>query len=138
MRAIIFILGILFVTNSNAQKFDCSSKTGEYQELLKDKKFTESFAIWNDVRKNCPNENEAVYTDGIQILQYKIDAAADSEKEKAVRELMKLYDQYNKNFPSSIAHYEVQKAVALIDNKIEAQDEIYNYWKAVFPKLRKV
>lgn len=134
MRAIIFILGILFVTNSNAQKFDCSSKTTEYQQLLKEKKFNESFTPWSDVRKNCPTENEAVYIDGIQILQYKIDAANNDEKEKAVRELMKLYDQYHKNFPASLPHYEVQKAAALIDNKIDAKDETFKLLESGFAK----
>ncbi|MGC4040448.1 MAG: hypothetical protein QM710_06600 [Flavobacterium sp.] len=134
MRAIIFILGLLFVTNSNAQKFDCSSKTSEYQELLKGQKFDESFEIWKDVRKNCPKENEAVYTDGIQILQYKIDTAGADEKEKAVRELMKLYDQYYKNFPASVPHYEVEKAVVLIDSRIEAKEEIFSLLDSGFSK----
>ena len=38
MKAIIFILGVMFITNSNAQKFDCPSKMTEYQELFKAKK----------------------------------------------------------------------------------------------------
>ena len=71
MKTIIFILSILFITNSNAQKFDCTSKTTEYQALFKANKSTESYAIWINVIKNCPKENEVVYTDGIQILQNK-------------------------------------------------------------------
>ena len=55
--------GVLFVSNSNAQKFDCSSKIIGYQELLKEKKIRESFDIWSEVRKNCPKENEAVLVD---------------------------------------------------------------------------
>ena len=47
MKAIIFILGILFITNSNAQKFDCTSKTAVYQELLKAGKTAESFDTWS-------------------------------------------------------------------------------------------
>ena len=42
MKAIIFILGVMFITNSNAQKFDCPSKMKEYQELFKAKKIAES------------------------------------------------------------------------------------------------
>ena len=73
MKAIIFMIGILFITNANAQKFDCSSKITEYQTLFKAKKITESFDVWSEVRKNCPKENEVIYTDGVNILQYKID-----------------------------------------------------------------
>ena len=95
MKAIIFILGVLFITNSTAQKFDCSSKIDAYKELLQARKMNESFDAWSEVRKNCPKENEAIYTDGIQILQYKIDnATTDEEKEKLVWDVMKLYDQW--------------------------------------------
>ena len=80
MKAIIFILSVLFITNSNAQKFDCASKITEYQALFKANKIAETFDSWSNVRKNCPKENEAVYTDGIQILQYKIDNAASAEE----------------------------------------------------------
>jgi tetratricopeptide (TPR) repeat protein len=134
MKAVIFILGILFITNSNAQKFDCSSKIKAYQELIQEMKMSESFDIWTEVRKNCPKENEAVYTDGIKILQYKIENATAEENEKAVRDLMKLYDQYNKNFPASIPDFEVQKALALINNKIEAKDEIFGLLDSGFTK----
>ena len=134
MKAIIFLLGILFITNSNAQKFDCTSKTNAYQELLHINKVNESFDIWNDVRKNCPQENEAIYTDGIQILRYKIENAAAEDKEKVVRDVLKLYDQYNKYFPSSIPHFEVQKAMALVNNKISAKEEIFSLLDNGFTK----
>ncbi len=134
MKAIIFILGILFITNSNAQKFDCPSKINAYQELLKEKKYSESFDIWTDVRKNCPKEDEAVYTDGIQLLDYKIAIAPQEGKEKAVRDLMKLYDQYNKNYPSATADFEVQKALLLINNKIDSKEEIFSLLDSGFAK----
>lgn len=139
MKAIVFILGVLFITNSsNAQKFDCASKITEYQELFKAKKIAESFDIWSDVRKNCPKENEVVYTDGIQILQYKIDNAASIEqKEKLVHDFLKLYDQYNKNYPLSTPDFEVNKAMTLVANKIDAKDEIFNLLDSGFAKASK-
>lgn len=124
MKTVYFIIGLLAVASVNAQKFDCSSKTASYQELLKANKVKDSYEGWSEVRKNCPKE-EAVYTDGMQILQYRIENAAAEEKEKSVRDLMKLYDQYNKNFPSATPDYEVKKAMALITNKIEAKEEIF-------------
>lgn len=138
MKAIIFIIGILFVTNANAQKFDCSSKITSYQTLFTEKKITESADIWNEVRKNCPNESEAIYTDGIEILQYKIDNATSSEaKEKLVRDVLKLYDQYNKNFPLAIPSYQASKAMVLVNNKIEAKDEIFNLLDSGFATASK-
>jgi hypothetical protein len=135
MKAIIFILGVMFITNSNAQKFDCPSKMMEYQELFKAKKIAESFDTWTAVSKNCPKENEAVYTDGIEIIQYKIDNAASAEeKEKLVRDVLKLYDQYNKYFPLTTPDYEVNKAMTLVANKIDAKEEIFTLLDRGFTK----
>ena len=135
MKAIIFILGVMFITNSNAQKFDCPSKMTEYQELFKAKKIAESFDTWTAVSKNCPKENEAVYTDGIEIIQYKIDNAASAEeKEKLVRDVLKLYDQYNKYFPLTTSDFEVNKAMTLVANKIDAKEEIFTLLDRGFTK----
>ena len=135
MKAIIFILGVMFITNSNAQKFDCPSKMTEYQDLFKAKKIAESFDTWTAVSKNCPKENEAVYTDGIEIIQYKIDNAASAEeKEKLVRDVLKLYDQYNKYFPLTTQDFEVNKAMTLVANKIDAKEEIFTLLDRGFTK----
>ena len=125
----------MFITNSNAQKFDCPSKMMEYQELFKAKKITESFDTWTAVSKNCPKENEAVYTDGIEIIQYKIDNAASAEeKEKLVRDVLKLYDQYNMYFPLTTSDFEVNKAMTLVANKIDAKEEIFTLLDRGFTK----
>ena len=125
----------MFITNSNAQKFDCPSKMTEYQDLFKAKKIAESFDTWTAVSKNCPKENEAVYTDGIEIIQYKIDnAASTEEKEKLVRDVLKLYDQYNKYFPLTTQDFEVNKAMTLVANKIDAKEEIFTLLDRGFTK----
>ena len=135
MKAIIFILGVLFLTNTNAQKFDCSSKINEYQELFKAKKIAETFESWSEARKNCSTTNETIYTDGVEIIQYKIDNAVSAEeKEALVRDLLKVYDQYNKNFPLNTAGFEVSKAMALHDNNIDAKEEIFNLLENGFSK----
>ena len=138
MKTIIFILSVLFITNSNAQKFGCSLKIATYTELLQTKKMKESFDVWSEVLKNCPKENESIYTDGVQLLQYKIDnAASKEEKEKLVRDVLKLYDQYNKYFPLSTTDFEVQKAMMLVNNKIDSKDEIFNLLDSGFTKASK-
>lgn len=135
MKAFFLLIAILCFTNSNAQKFDCSSTITTYQELFKARKIADAFETWSQVRKNCPNQSETIYTDGIGILQYKIDNAADAvEKESLVRDLMKLYDQYNKNFPLTTTDFEVSKAMALHDNNIEAKDEILSLLDDGFSK----
>lgn len=135
MKAIFSLISILFFINTNAQKFDCSSKVKEYQELFQAKKVPEAFAIWADVSKNCPKQSETIYTDGIEILQYKVDnAASPEEKEKLVRDVLKLYDQYNRNFPLITPDFEVKKAMTLYDNKIGTNEEIFSLLDSGFAK----
>jgi TPR repeat protein len=93
---------------------------------------------WSEVRKNCPKQSEQLYTDGAFILQFKIDnAASEKEKEVLVRDLTKLYDQFYKNFPDKAQDFEVSKAMALYDNKIEANDEIFSLLDSGFSKASK-
>lgn len=134
MKAIICILGILFITHSNAQKADCTSKIKSYQELLIAKKINESFVDWSEVIKICSKENETIYANGIQILRYKIDIAKPEEKEKWVRDLLKLYDQFHKHFPLAITDFEVKKAMALVTNKIDSKQEIFTLLESGFTK----
>jgi hypothetical protein len=138
MKAILSIIGVLLFLNSNAQKFDCSSKMKEYQEIFQAKKIAESYAIWTDVSKNCPKQSEVLYTDGIDILQYKIDnAPTPEEKEKLVRSLLKVYDQYNKNFPLTTTDFEVKKGMVLFTNKVGTNDEIFSLLNSGFDKASK-
>lgn len=135
MKALFFTLSLLAFTFSHSQKYDCASKTKEYQEFLKNQDFNGSYETWLEVSKKCPKENETIYTDGLTILQYKIDNAANPEdKEKLVRNLLSLYDLYYRNFPNSIPDYEVKKAMALYNNHIEAESEILSLLESGFSK----
>jgi len=134
MKAFIFILGILCITNSNAQKIDCSPKIKAYQELIALNKLDESYETWNEVRKTCPKDDEIIYGDGIKILEFKIAQAKQEDKEKWVRDLLKLYDQYNRNFPLAIPDFEVKKAMALHSNALGSKDEILALLDSGFSK----
>jgi hypothetical protein len=135
MRVCLFIIGLLFCVNSNAQKIDCSSQTTRYQEYISEKKFSEAYSHWEFVKKNCPKQSESIYIDGIKIVQYRIETAKSVEdKERSIRELMSLYDQFNKNFPQTTQDFEVHKAMVLVDNNIEANDEIYQLFESGFSK----
>jgi len=138
MKAFFSILIVLVALNSTAQKYDCAAKTKEYEDAMKANKIAESYNDWNDVRKNCPKDNEAIYADGLTILEYKIDNTTSAEeKEKLVREEMSLYDQYYLNFPAAVPHYEALKAMALYNHKIEATTEIVTLLNSAFTKAPK-
>lgn len=135
MKTILSITFFIFFGFSYAQNDNCFQKEKEYQALLKSQNTLEAFQPWSEVRKNCPKQSESLYTDGKTILQYKIDNAAnDGEKIGLVRDLMKLYDQFYKNFPEKAQDFELNKAMALYDNKIDAKDEIFKLLNNAFAK----
>ena len=135
MKALFFTLSLMTISLSHSQKYDCASKTKEYQEFLKNQDFNGSYETWLEVSKKCPKESETIYTDGFSILQYKIDNAVNPDnKEKLVRNLLSLYDQFYKNFPKSVPDYEVKKAMALHNNHIEAESEILNLLESGFSR----
>jgi len=127
MRIFLVITVLLFGMNSNAQKnIDCSLQTKEYQEFLNVNNFVDAYSPWEFVKDKCPKQSEVVYTDGLKIIKYNIENAKnEDEKEASVRQLIKLYDQFYKYFPKAIEDYNVFKAMALIDNSIDASDEIF-------------
>jgi hypothetical protein len=126
MRIFLFITVLLFALNTNAQKeIDCSIQTKEYQDFLKVNNFSDAFSPWEFVKNNCPKQSESIYTDGIKIGKFKIDnLSSNDEKEKEVRNLMKLYDQFHKYFPEKSQDYEINKAVLLSENIANSDEEV--------------
>jgi tetratricopeptide (TPR) repeat protein len=81
------------------------------------------------LRKDCPSFHKGVYTYGEYAIKYKIKDAKDtSEKEKYVRDLMKLYDEYYTNFPEYGAGVDMKKGLALFDNNISTKEEAFKYF----------
>ena len=126
MKTFISTLLLVFFGYANAQDDNCFQKEKEYQAFLNSQKTLQAFEPWSEVRKNCPKLSDSLYVDGVKIIQYKIENAANlEEKEILVRDLMKLYDQFYKNFPEKAKDYQVSKAMLLHDNKLDAKEEIF-------------
>lgn len=127
MKALFSFVGVLLVFQLQAQKIDCSLKVKEYQSFIHESKWNEAYNSWNVVRNNCPKENENLYTEGLQILNFKIDNESNPEaKELAVRDALKLYDQYAINYPLAIPNYQAIKAMLLVSNKMGTPEEIFS------------
>ncbi|MDK2771757.1 MAG: hypothetical protein KYX68_05950 [Flavobacterium sp.] len=88
------------------------------------------------LRKNCANFDERVYRFGEFAIKQKIEAAGENkvEKEKYVRDLMKLYDEYYTNFPTSVysQSVDVKKGLALFDNNVGSKEEIFALFDKAF------
>lgn len=124
-----------FLIATHAQDGGCTEAVARYNEMVQANEFPAAYLPWSDARKKCPAFDETIYTAGAKILQYKIDNAATADqKEIIVRDLLKLYDEYDKYFPKNNKENAINKAMALYDNKIGTPVEIYTLLDNAFRK----
>ncbi|MEZ4839684.1 tetratricopeptide repeat protein [Flavobacterium sp.] len=126
---LIIVFAILIgMVNVNAQNAaDCAEKLSIFNELCKAKDFTAAYEPWMYCRKNCASFHNAIYIRGEQILNYRIEnAKTPAEKEAEVRDLIKMYDEFDKHFPDNNRGNKVRKSMALFENNVGTPDEVYN------------
>jgi tetratricopeptide (TPR) repeat protein len=134
MKTKFFIILITFLSfAANAQeKFDCTDSEKQFSKMLFERDFAKANNEWPTVKKNCLNSSESYFRLGAELLQYNIDVAPDTSKEKPVRELVELYELFDKTFPNNHNGNLVRKAMALYDNKVGSNAEILQYLEAAF------
>ncbi len=126
MKATLFILVyVMSLGCIYAQEVNCGEKQKELSALVKQSKFKEANELLSILRKKCPTESEELYLLGITTLQNNVDLASATTKEAAVRDLLKLYDQYDANFPNNKNGNLVNKAMTLYDSNIRDNKELY-------------
>lgn len=137
MRAkLIFLLVVVFSYHAIAQEMNCGDKGNQMSNYIANKEYDKALEVWKELKTICPTYSEQIYTLSSQILQYNIEIAAPENKEKEVRELIQLFDLYDKNFPyNQNGNYE-KRAMALYDNKAGSEEEIYNFLNIAFEKQR--
>ncbi|WP_291116491.1 tetratricopeptide repeat protein [Flavobacterium sp. UBA6135] len=122
-----FLIVILFgFYSSIAQPSDCADRLSIFVELAKSKNYTEAYEHLNYLRKSCPSQNAAIYLLGEPTLNYYIDnAKSTADKEKHVRDLMKLFEEYDQYFPGNGKGNSVKRGLALFDNNIGTPNEVF-------------
>jgi tetratricopeptide (TPR) repeat protein len=134
----IFITGIitLFAAQAFAQKgvedgskyghkedsIRCLTNLSLFTEYVKQKSYADAIESWEICFNECPLSSTKIYTDGIKIMEYRINKEKDSaKKEQLIQQLMGIYDQRIKYFGSSKKNGEDyilgRKAVNLLDYK---------------------
>lgn len=127
----------LTFSNVHAQNADCAEKLSVFAELAKVKNYAEAYEHLQYLRKNCPDFHNAIYLYGESTLNYMIDNAKSAEeKEKHVRDLMKLFDEFDKFFSNNGRDNKSRKALALFDNNVGTKDEVYTLLQDAFDKDR--
>lgn len=85
------------------------------------------------LRKDCPAFHKGIYSYGEIAIKLKIDSTSDvAEKEKYVRDLMKLYDEHAANFPQYGKGTKMKKGLALFNYNIGTKEEVFNFFDDAF------
>lgn len=137
MKTKLFYLLCIFSTFfANAQKENCGTKEKQLSQFITENDYKKANEVWNEIKVECPSFSENVYLQGNKVLQYNIEIAAPKDKEKEVQELLKLYNQFDKNFPENRNGNFEKRAMALYENKVGTNDEIYSYLDQAFNKQK--
>lgn len=79
------------------------------------------------LRKDCPSFHKGIYSYGEAAIKLRIEkATTPADKEKYVRDLMKLYDEHDQYFPNNGAGNKMKKGLVLFENKIGTSQEVYD------------
>ncbi|MES2747408.1 MAG: hypothetical protein V4648_03465 [Bacteroidota bacterium] len=133
MKATLFFLVYLMSFGFvYSQEINCVEKQKEFSQLVKDGKYKQAVEPLSLLRKKCPSQSEDLYLFGITTLKNEVDVAAADKKEVAIRDLIKLYDQYDANFPNNKNGNLVNKAMLLYDNNKGSDAEIYAFLNKAF------
>lgn len=129
---LLFILIFAFSIFANAQEINCADVESQLGSSISEKDFVKANDLWITIKTKCAAHSQKSYLLGAEVLQYNIDIAKKEGKENSVRELIKLYDLYDKNFPENTNGNNVKRAMALHNNHVGNEDEIYNYLDKAF------
>ncbi|WP_395051994.1 hypothetical protein [Flavobacterium sp.] len=130
------IIVLLFSLFTNAQENNCDVKENDLSKFISEKKYTEANLLWTEIKSSCVKHSEKIYFLASQILQYNLESSS-VDKEKNAKELINLYDQFDKNFPNNENGNFEKRALVLIQNKIKSEVEIYSYLDKAFLIQRK-
>lgn len=117
-----------------SQEIDCDNKQKQLSSAITDSDFAKANEILSQTRLKCATKSEVFYLLGIEVLKYNIELASEDKKEVAVLDLVKFYDQYDKNFPDNINGNLINKAMVLYESKISKENDAYLSFDKAFAK----
>ncbi|NAS12806.1 tetratricopeptide repeat protein [Poritiphilus flavus] len=135
----IAVLGMVGISNAQAQNPECMTNLSIYAEHAKVKNYDAAYTPWKMVYENCPAINKANFSLGEKILQHKIKNSSGGEKDGFIQDLLTLWDNGGVHFPKRypLGVVSVKKALLLYDNKMASNEELYNTLDKAFKEDRK-
>ena len=134
---VLLIFGFGHMTAQDNQQ--CLQNLSIFAENAKVKNYTAAYEPWVAVKSECPSLNVAIYSYGERILKDRIKNATAADKAAAQGELLALYDDWIKYFPTKKGVNKVgdilsSKAQNMIDFKIGTSQEIYAIFDQAYTK----
>jgi len=123
--SLLTILSIHFVF-SQGKEMNCSKEVEAFEAFVKSKKIEEAYTSLCHIRENCNQIKESVFIEGEYILQDKLkNIRTEEEKQKWLKDLIALYDEYNQKIPLNKNKNAVKKGMLLYENDLGSKKEIY-------------
>jgi len=135
----IMFLGMMGVSNAQAQNPECMTNLSIFSEHAKVKNYEAAYEPWKMVYETCPKLNYATYFYGERILNHKIEKAAAGEKGTFVNMLLEVYDNRLEYYASktSIADTDIDKAMLMSDHNMIDDVKMYDMLNDAFTKDKK-
>ncbi|MGX1931202.1 hypothetical protein [Flagellimonas sp. 2504JD4-2] len=136
MIAILMSMGL---SMAQAQNPECMTNLSIYAEHAKVKNYDAAYEPWKMVYESCPDINKANFSYGEKILVHKIKNSSGTDKDGYIQDLMSLYDNSLKYFPTkfSKAGVAIDKALLSYDNKMASDEQLYNMLNKAFKEDKK-
>nr|WP_299344006.1 hypothetical protein [Allomuricauda sp.] len=131
MIAVLMSMGL---SMAQAQNPECMTNLSIYAEHAKVKNYDAAYEPWKMVYESCPDINKANFSYGEKILAHKIKNSSGPDKDGYIQDLMELYDNSLKYFPTkfSKAGVAIDKALLSYDNKMASDAQLYDLLGAAF------
>ena len=119
---------------AQAQNPECMTNLSIYAEHAKVKNYDAAYEPWKMVYESCPDINKANFSYGEKILAHKIKNSSGADKDGYIQDLMSLYDNSLKYFPTkfSKAGVAIDKALLSYDEKMASGEQLYGMLGTAF------
>ncbi len=119
---------------AQAQNPECMTNLSIYAEHVKVKNYDAAYEPWKMVYESCPDINKANFSYGERILKAKIESSTGAEKDAHIQDLLALYDNSLKYFPTNYtkAGVAIDKVLLMYENKMASDEELFNMLDKAF------
>ena len=136
--AMIAIMMSMGLSIAQAQNPECMTNLSIYAEHAKVKNYDAAYEPWKMVYESCPDINKANFSLGERILKHKIKNSSGADKDGFVQDLLALYDNSLKYFPTKFTKAEVavDKTLLMYDEKMASGEQLYTMCGTAFEEDR--